>query len=249
MWYNEYMICGGYMKFADIKKSICVFFKKCLFYAREIGFRRSYSQFGEDILLQSFLGDKWSWGYKGFWVDIGAHHPSNLSNTKAFALNGWRGINVDASFDAIAKFNRHRKRDINVNVGIGLVPGMLDYYRMSSSPMNTFSKDFADRAVEEGCKLIDVVKVPVITMKELLDKYLPEGQTIDFVSIDCEGFDLSILQSNDWDRYRPEYILIEIHVGGENWEIPNCPVSHYLKKQGYEFVGQSYVTTLYKRVR
>jgi hypothetical protein len=47
------------------------------------------------VLLQGFWEDKWSWGYKGFWVDIGAHHPSNLSNTKAFALNGWRGINVD----------------------------------------------------------------------------------------------------------------------------------------------------------
>jgi hypothetical protein len=72
-----------------------VFFLKCLFYAREIGFHRSYSQYGEDVLLQGFWEDKWSWGYKGFWVDIGAHHPSNLSNTKAFALNGWRGINVD----------------------------------------------------------------------------------------------------------------------------------------------------------
>lgn len=146
-------------------------------------------------------------------------------------------------------FNKCRKRDINVNVGIGLESGMLDYYRMSNSPMNTFSKDFAARAVEGGCKIIEVVKVPVITMTELLDRYLSEGQDIDFVSIDCEGFDLSILQSNDWDRYRPEYILIEIHVGGENWEIPNCPVLHYLKKQGYEFVGLSYVTTLYKRVR
>ena len=122
------------MKFADMKKRICVFLKKCLFYAREVGFHRSYSQYGEDILLQGFLEDKWSWSYKGFWVDIGAHHPSNLSNTKAFSLNGWRGINVDASSDAIAKFNRHRKRDVNVNVGIGLESGILDYYRMSSSP-------------------------------------------------------------------------------------------------------------------
>ena len=237
------------MKCTNVLSRMHVFFKKVVFYSREFRFHRSYSQCGEDLLLQSFLGDKWSWHYKGFWVDIGAFHPSIYSNTKAFSLNGWRGINVDASSDAIAEFNKHRKRDINVNVGIGLEQGVLDYYRMSSSPMNTFSKEFAEKVARDGVKLVEVVKVPVITMRELLDKYLPPGQHIDFVSIDCEGLDLSILQSNDWARYRPDYILIEIHTGGKNWEIPNCPITKYLNEQGYEFVGQGCVTTLYKRVR
>ena len=237
------------MNLSKIMHQIFVVAKKCCFYSKEFRFHRSYSQYGEDLLLQGFLDDKWSWDYKGFWVDIGAHHPRNLSNTMAFSVNGWRGINVDASFDAIELFKRKRKRDINVNVGIGLQPGELDYYRMSSSPMNTFSKEFAEHAAKEGVKILEVVKVPVITMKELLDKHLPVGQHIDFVSIDCEGLDLSILQSNDWDKYRPDYILIEIHTEGRNWEIPTCPVTQYLNERGYAFVGQGYVTTLYKRVR
>ena len=202
------------MKCTNVLSRMHVFFKKVVFYSREFRFHRSYSQCGEDLLLQSFLGDKWSWHYKGFWVDIGAFHPSIYSNTKAFSLNGWRGINVDASSDAIAEFNKHRKRDINVNVGIGLEQGVLDYYRMSSSPMNTFSKEFAEKVARDGVKLV-----------------------------------LSILQSNDWTRYCPDYILIEIHTGGKNWEIPNCPITKYLNEQGYEFVGQGCVTTLYKRVR
>ncbi len=228
---------------------IVALIRKCAFYSHEIPFHRSYSQFGEDVLLQGFLGDKWSWNYRGFWVDIGAHDPSNLSNTKAFSINGWRGINVDASSEAIGKFKRGRKRDINVNVGIGLEPGTLDYYRMSSSPMNTFSKEFAERAVTKGVKIVDVVKIPVITLKEMLDRHLPKGQHIDFLSVDCEGLDLSILQSNDWNKYRPDYILIEIHTGGENWRIPGGSVTKYLNEQGYEFAGQGCVTTLYKRVR
>ena len=222
--------------------------KKILFYSKEITYRRSYAQFGEDLLLRGFLGDKWSWNYKGFWVDVGAHHPVRLSNTKIFSRVGWRGINVDASVDAIAAFNKSRHRDINVNVGIGPESGTLDFYRMSSSPMNTFSKEFADKAIAEGAKLLEVVKVPVITMKELLDKYLPAGREIDFLSVDCEGLDLSILESNDWSKYRPEYILIEIHAEGRNWEIPDCPVSRFLRERGYELVGQGCVTSLYKRI-
>ena len=212
--------------------------------------RVSYSQYSEDLILSDQMAERLlDTRYNGFWVDIGAHDPIQFSNTKIFADFGWRGINVDASSDAIVKFNRCRKLDINVNVGIGVESGQLDYYRMSLSPMNTFSKEFAERATKEGVKILEVVKVPVMTMRELLDKYLPKGQHIDFFSIDCEGLDLSILQSNNWSLYRPDYILIEIHTGGKNWEVPTCPVTQYLNKQGYAFVGQGYVTTLYKRVR
>ena len=97
-------------------------------------------------------------------------------------------------------------------------------------------------------KLLEVVKVPVITMKDLLDRYLPPGQSIDFLSIDCEGLDLEILESNDWGRYRPEFILIEIHTGGRNWEIPDSRVARYLRERGYEIVGQGCVTSLFHRL-
>lgn len=113
------------MYFNKILNQICTIAKKCHFFAKELHSFRSYSHFGEDLLLRGFLGDKWSLDYMGFWVDIGAHHPDKLSNTKTFYRNGWRGISVDASSDAIASFNRKRKRDINVNVDIGLQSGIL----------------------------------------------------------------------------------------------------------------------------
>ena len=237
------------MSIGRIVSKVKTVIKKLGFYSREYRFHRSYSQYGEDLLLQGFLGEKWSWNYKGFWVDIGAHHPSNLSNTKAFSINGWRGINVDASSEAISLFNRNRKRDINVNVGIGLEPGDLDYYRMASSPMNTFSKELAYSMAMRGTKIVEVVKVPVITMKELLDTKLPQGQHIDFLSIDCEGMDFDVLRSNDWSLYRPDYILVEIYTEDKNWLIPSCPITQYLNERGYEFVGQGCMTTFYKRVR
>lgn len=223
--------------------------QKIRFYLREFPFKRSYAQYGEDLLLQGFLGEKWSWSYKGFYVDIGAHHPKKLSNTKIYSDAGWRGINVDASEEAIRVFARMRRRDINVNVGIGKTPGILNYYRMSVSPMNTFSKAFAEKAIAEGVKLLKTVQVPVITLKDLLDRHLPKGQAIDFLSIDCEGLDLEILESNDWQAYRPEYILIEIHTEGKNWTIPSSRVAVYLREQGYEIIGQGVVTSLFKRVR
>jgi hypothetical protein len=42
--------------------------------------RRSYSQEGEDLILAGLIGDR----PRGFYVDIGAHHPHRFSNTFIF---------------------------------------------------------------------------------------------------------------------------------------------------------------------
>ena len=94
---------------------LTTFFRKCRFYGPDYFGTRSYSQLGEDLLVKAFIGDKWRWDYSGFYVDIGAHDPKYLSNTKKFYDVGWHGINVDASTEAIKKFNHVRRRDINVH--------------------------------------------------------------------------------------------------------------------------------------
>ena len=52
--------------------------------------QRSYAQEGEDLLLERILGKQG----KGFYVDVGAHHPVRFSNTFLFYKRGWRGINI-----------------------------------------------------------------------------------------------------------------------------------------------------------
>lgn len=39
--------------------------------------RKSYSQFGEDLVLSSFIDTS----KKGFYVDVGAYQPKRFSNT------------------------------------------------------------------------------------------------------------------------------------------------------------------------
>ena len=210
----------------------------------------SYSQYGEDILLKNLMSEKFdAIKYRGFWVDIGAHHPERFSNTKLFSDRGWIGINVDASPKSIAIFNKKRKSDINVNVGIGHVRGNMKYFEYAESALNTFSEKFAAQMEAKGIKCIGERMVEVITVEDLLDRYLPRKRHIDFFSIDTEGLDLTVLQSNNWDKYRPDFILIEIHSESGNDTIVNGEVANFLKDKGYVFMAQSYCTTLfgYKR--
>ena len=73
-------------------------------------YQKSYSQEGEDILLSRIFRNQ----KKGFYVDIGAHHPTRFSNTYYFYKLGWRGINIDAIpqasdyQDPIEKYNKYR---------------------------------------------------------------------------------------------------------------------------------------------
>jgi hypothetical protein len=73
-----------------------------------------YSQEGEDIVLQRFLQEK----EKGFYIDIGAHHPTRFSNTYLLYLKGWRGVNIDAMPGSMELFNELRPEDINIEVPV-----------------------------------------------------------------------------------------------------------------------------------
>ena len=217
------------------------------------GAPKTYSQYGEDACLRGFMDRRCrDREYCGFWVDIGAHHPTRFSNTRMFSEMGWWGINVDAMSDAIELFRKRRPKDINVNVGVGAVPGELDYYQFPDHAYNTFVKARVDELGREwGHDLVEgrdyhVCKVPVVTLKELLDVHLPSGQKIDFLSVDAEGLDLEILKSNDWEKYRPDYVFAEVE--GPLSDAGGSEMLRFLRAVGYELVGRCVVTAIFKRL-
>lgn len=185
-------------------------------------FRGSYSQLGEDLIIDRILGYK----NKGVYVDIGAHHPTRLSNTKRFYSRGWRGINIDPNSILIDKFNKERQEDINLRIGVGRKNGFLYFYEFFPSTLSTFSYKEAKKYVGEGFKLISKKKILVKTLASILDKYC-KSKSIDFLSVDTEGMDLEVLESNNWIRYKPDVICIENH-GNEK------KILSFLKKHGYE---------------
>ncbi|MDX9799068.1 MAG: hypothetical protein RBT05_09445 [Bacteroidales bacterium] len=77
----------------------------------------SFSQEGEDMLLSKLF----ELNEKGFFVDIGAHHPIRFSNTYKLYLKGWRGINIDAMPNSMDLFKKYRSEDINLEIPIAKV--------------------------------------------------------------------------------------------------------------------------------
>jgi FkbM family methyltransferase len=166
----------------------------------------AYAQDGEDMVLRRLVGQQ----VDGFYVDVGAHDPFRFSNTCYFHRRGWRGINIDADPNAIAAFQLVRPRDINLCVGVSDAPGRMNFHRFNEPALNTFDAGLAgERTRIPAYRLLERIEVPVRRLDDILTEHLPSGQVIDVLSIDVEGLDAQVLMSNDWNRFRPRFLLVE----------------------------------------
>ncbi|MDR3623858.1 MAG: FkbM family methyltransferase [Chlamydiales bacterium] len=213
-----------WIELSHFKNSLKVSFSRLCF-----GFgTKSYAQFGEDMILKSiFDGQK-----KGFYVDVGAHHPKNLSNTFYFYKRGWKGINIDAMPGSMKKFLHKRKRDINLEVAISDKEQFLDFYTFNKSAINSFSREHVEELENVENVVVSKQKISTTTLAKVLDQYFPKQQCIDFLSIDVEGLDLSVLQSNNWSKYRPKAIVVEDLKVSLN-DLQSSSVYQYLRSKGY----------------
>lgn len=207
-------------------------------------YSKSYSQDGEDMILKAIYEQKK--GYKGFFVDVGAHHPVRYSNTNYFYKRGWKGINIEPTPSAIGAFNTFRKRDINLNIGIGPEKTKLKFYCFNEPALNSFSEEVSKRIDAESgkYKIIKELDIDVLPLSDVLDQYLPANTTIDFLSIDVEGLDYQVLLSNNWDKYKPGVILVEENVNVD--ELNHSPIYKFLKEKGYTFFAKTLRTCVYR---
>jgi FkbM family methyltransferase len=157
----------------------------------------SFSQFGEDLALSSFLR-----GSNGFYVDVGAYHPYNFSNSYIFYKRGWSGLNIEPNPYGYRLLKKFRKRDNTLQLGISRGAGKVRFLddRTYSRILND------DEQTEESKKVIEIETRP---LSQIMDDAIIPSNGIDFLSTDCEGHDLIVLQSNNWDKYRPKFIVTE----------------------------------------
>jgi FkbM family methyltransferase len=194
----------------------------------------SFSSAGEDMILRHVIGsDK----MEGFYVDVGAYHPVISSNTYFFYLDGWRGINVEARPGSRALFERVRPRDINLELGVSTEPGELTYYFISDdSTMNSFSREWLEH-IGILNKVKREIPVAVLPLAEILGRNLPPGQTIDFMSVDVEGCDLQALESNDWERFRPRFVVVE----DKETDAERSDIVRFMRGRGYGVCAQNVI--------
>jgi FkbM family methyltransferase len=175
----------------------------------------SYAQNFEDVMIQRLFEP----GHLGFYLDIGAAHPEKMSVTCHFYKNGWSGVNVEPVGVFHALLQEARPRDVNLRFAVGDTPGASQFFEISGQAENSTLNPEIATALEATGATASTTMVEVIRLDQLCDRFVG-SRTIDFLKIDTEGGELSVLRSGDWARYRPRLVVIEavaVNSSEENW--------------------------------
>ncbi len=199
--------------------------------------KTSYAQSGEDAILSYIF---FVMGYKSeeiTYLDLGANHAREISNTFYFHKNGGHGVLVEANPALIPELCHYRFRDVVLNKLVHSGENQeMDFYVLTGDGLSTPDKAQAEEVcrVNPNVRLKEVVKVSSIGVNEIIERYFA-GRAPLFVSLDIEGEDMAVLKSIDIEKYRPLVLVIEtiayrtkLTIGIKNQEIVD-----YMKEKGY----------------
>jgi len=163
------------------------------------------SQIGQDILALCVNGLK----RNGFFVEFGATDGVELSNT--FILEkkfDWTGILCEPGQIWHKELERNRNCFIDTRCVWSESDELIDFAEASTAWLSTVV-DFQDSDLHSDARANSLVyQVKTVSLRDLLRTYNAPFE-IDFLSIDTEGSEFSILRDFDFGEYRFNLICVE----------------------------------------
>jgi len=217
--------------------------KKIISLFRNQDFNKSYSQCGEDIIIEFIFKNLLKIRNPTF-MDIGANHPKKFNNTYIFYRSGSRGINIDPNIDSIKLFKKYRSKDINLNLGIGKEKTVKTLYIFENSMLNTFDENTAK--IQGG--IISKKEIVICHISEIVNKYF-NFNFPDFLTLDAEGMDLEILQSINFNNSNfniPKLICVETiqKTGNSTW-VKDFELIDFVKQMGYIHHSDTFINSIF----
>ena len=161
------------------------------------------------------------------YIDIGAHHPYEISNTAIFYEHGCRGVNIEANPILFNSFLKERPEDINLSCGLGAKAGELPFYMVTDDGgRNSFNKKQIEDwlAVEHpGMEIQKQLMINVRTLQDVFEHELAFTMP-DYMTIDIEGLEYDVLSSFDMKKYGPKVITVELN---------DKEIIPYMEQSGY----------------
>jgi FkbM family methyltransferase len=168
----------------------------------------SFAESGEDLAVVR-LAEKFGIT-SGIYVDAGAFRPILLSNTLLLHKRGWRGINIDLQEETIAEFRKCRTHDHNVVACLSDSESEVQVAYYASGNLNRIlAGDNQDQLSLIGSEPRQIAKTQTTTLTRIIEQSPFRLEQIDYLNIDCEGHDFTVLRGLDLSRCRPRILSIE----------------------------------------
>jgi FkbM family methyltransferase len=185
--------------------------------------RSSHAQNGEDLRILELLN-----GFdlnEGWYFDIGANHPTDISNTYLLYRRGVRGVIIEPNIELLRLFSLVRPRDIALPIGCSDKPGIAKF-SISKTPVLS---SLDPQVVGDIWK---TVHIPVLPLDVVVEDVDPTW--IPLLSIDVEGHSGPVLDGAARTLERTYLACIEASEGTAEEE----HVLAALKRARFTVVGR-----------
>lgn len=195
--------------------------------------KKSYSQAGEDAILMYLfvmLGIPLS---ECTYLDLGANHPCEMSNTWFFYQQGASGILVDANPKLAAELQQERPRDRVVNACVGPVSGeTLDFHVLSADGLSAPGDVTEVLRANPAVRVLKTIPMQTVSVNDLIQQL---GGAPRILNLDIEGMEMEILRSIDFESYRPTVMIVEMIPYSRQLVVgqKNEGILQFMQQQGY----------------
>jgi len=166
-----------------------------------------------DLKLEPYLNFR-----NGFFVEAGASDGISQSNTLYFErYKNWTGILIEPIPELAIQCKENRPNCIVENCALvssdySETSVEMRYCRLMSIVKGALETPEAEEAhIGRGCEMQGVssydLQVPARTLTSILNEY--DVTTIDFFSLDVEGYEINVLKGIDFEKHRPNLMLVE----------------------------------------
>lgn len=198
--------------------------------------KKTYSQSGEDSIIMYIMAMKGIPLSECSYLDLGANHPKVMSNTYFFYERGARGVLVEANPELADELKNERSGDIVLNKCISDKSGeKLDFNILNLDGLSKVG-DVSDILLENpDARIEKTVKLETVSVNDIIEEYF-SGKAPLILNLDIEGLERQILDSIDFEKYRPMIMIIEMIpyskklVTGQK----DTELLEYVKSKGYD---------------
>jgi len=188
----------------------------------------SYSQWDQDIMLWPLFGNI----SNGFFVESGAANGETCSNSLFFELRGWSGLLVEPFPDNVNSI-MSKNRNVWTFAGALSPTGKdtsVEMVKKGNWESSSIHKDMVARRPHRPRKYT----VPATSLNTLMDQL--GRKTIDFWSLDIEGFEGQVLANTNLQTLEIGVMLIEMNKGSNN----NEDIHKIVSNAGFTKIGMTY---------
>lgn len=190
--------------------------------------KESYAQHNEDAYVEKYLKN-----YdlqNGIYVDVGANHPTDISNTYLFYKRGLYGITIEPILELVRLHQKFRPKDTILPIGISNKPDLLTFNLTKFPVISSFDKTHITNLFGYEDNVIwKKIYMPILTLDIALANIPVEW--IYFLSIDVEGLDFQVIEGASEVLKKTFCLLVEFGTDEEAERLKSHLIDFDFKEQ------------------